>query len=130
MCGLVKNSGYEILTKYSGKKSNNFKISNKIDNLIDTYITNAQTKTNFDILKEFRTLQYQILNDKSIETINLRHDIDLLFKDKNNKIYYLEIKYNIFLYFNLFNNNKIIWIINLSLHIYLVSYVLYHFYNV
>lgn len=94
MCGLVKNSGYEILTKYSGKKSNNFKISNKIDNLIDTYITNAQTKTNFDILKEFRTLQYQILNDKSIETINLRHDIDLLFKDKNNKIYYLEIKYN------------------------------------
>ncbi|MDY6119793.1 MAG: hypothetical protein SPI03_00425 [Campylobacter sputorum] len=62
--------------------------------MIDTYITNAQTKTNFDILKEFRTLQYQILNDESIETINLRHDIDLLFKDKNNKIYYLEIKYN------------------------------------
>lgn len=91
---LVIHSGHTILENYSGKKGNRFKISIQIERQIDAYITNAQTKQNFSVEYEFKELQNKILNDKSDDLINFTHDIDLLFKDKNGEIYYVEIKYN------------------------------------
>lgn len=91
---LVENDDCKILEKYSGKKSNKFKISKEVDSLIDGYITNAQTILNFDILKEFSKLQEKIKNNKSENLLTFKHDIDLLFSDKKDQIYYVEIKYN------------------------------------
>ena len=91
---LVANSGYEILQEFSGKKSNKFKISPFADGLIDSYITKAQSDINFILPKEFHSLKSSILKDKSESSIKTDHDIDLLFKGKNEQIYYVEIKYN------------------------------------
>ncbi len=88
---------YEIIQKYSGKKSNSFSLVEDNERLIDSYITKCQTET-FNLKKDFELLKKQLfLNNKKegAKLITFKHDIDLLFKDKNNnKIYYLEIKYN------------------------------------
>lgn len=92
---------YNIIDEYSGKKSNNFSISKSNETRIDNYITNCQTTSNTDEQLElsFKNLQKEIINDinNNKENINnsFKHDIDLLFEDKEtNIIYYLEIKYN------------------------------------
>ncbi|MDR0723918.1 MAG: hypothetical protein LBF23_01895, partial [Endomicrobium sp.] len=92
---LVENDGrYEVIAKYSGKKSNAFELPFKNEALIDNYITRCQTE-NVDIDVEFPKLLKQIVSDASGQTIKFKHDIDLLFKDKETgKIYYLECKYN------------------------------------
>lgn len=91
---ISKNDKYEIIEKYSGKKSNKFKISASNERLIDSYITKCQTEDMF-LEAEFMALMNKIIEDKDPETRTFKHDIDLLFKDKNTGIYYyLEIKYN------------------------------------
>ncbi|WP_297207945.1 HinfI family type II restriction enzyme [uncultured Brachyspira sp.] len=92
---------YKIIDKYSGKKSNKFSISKSNEARIDNYITRCQTASNTDKQLEaiFKKLQKEIINDikNNKENINnsFKHDIDLLFEDKEtNIIYYLEIKYN------------------------------------
>jgi len=91
---ISKDSRYEIIEKYSGKKSNKFKISAANESLIDSYITRCQTEDVFlDV--EFMGLMFKIIEDKDENFRNFKHDIDLLFKDKKTGIYYyLEIKYN------------------------------------
>lgn len=39
-------------------------------------------------------MQNEIKNDKSKNLLTFKHDIDLLFSDKKDQIYYVEIKYN------------------------------------
>ena len=91
---ISKNDKYEIIEKYSGKKSNKFKISASNESLIDSYITRCQTEDMF-LDAEFVILMNQIIENKDTETRTFKHDIDLLFKDKTTGIYYyLEIKYN------------------------------------
>ena len=102
---------YKIIDEYSGKKSNNFMISKSNETRIDNYITNCQTaiNTNEQLEKLFNNLKKEILNDIKNNKDNIvnsfKHDIDLLFEDKeSNIIYYLEIKYFCFglLFFQLF----------------------------
>ena len=92
---------YKIIDEYSGKKSNNFYISKSNETRIDNYITKCQTTSNTDKQLEilFKNLQYDIIidikNNKDNINNSFKHDIDLLFEDKEtNIIYYLEIKYN------------------------------------
>lgn len=89
---ISKNDKYEIIEKYSGKKSNEFKISATNESLIDSYITRCQTEDVFlDI--EFIDLINKIIEDNDKNLRNFKHDIDLLFRDKETGIYYyLEIK--------------------------------------
>ncbi len=92
---LIENEDrYEIIEKYSGKKSNSFELSEANDSLIDAYITKCQYgDINLDV--EFPKLLNAIISDKSVKTQSFKHDIDLLFRDKKtNVIYYLESKYN------------------------------------
>ena len=95
MALLVENDGrYEIISDYSGKKSNSFELSSKNEALIDNYITRCQTE-NINIDAEFPKLLKQIIEDKDDRLIKFKHDIDLLFKNKSGgKMYYLECKYN------------------------------------
>lgn len=95
MTVLVENDGaYEVIRKYSGKKSNCFELSGKSDSMIDEYVTKCQYG-DVNIDEEFPKLLKKLAEDKDEKTYVFKHDIDLLFRDKKtNKIYYLEIKYN------------------------------------
>ena len=94
------NPNNEILRQYSGKKSNSFALSRKSDALIDSYITNCQINNfNEQELKiAYQTLIAQIRKNESDvnnEIATFKHDVDVLFRDKEtNKYYYVEIKYN------------------------------------
>jgi hypothetical protein len=69
------------------------------DNLIDNYITNCQNN-NFDeaqLLKNFNNLIDKCLSiesSNSVKNITIKHDIDVLFSNQDNEIFYLEVKYN------------------------------------
>jgi hypothetical protein len=93
---LIENEkDYEIIEKYSGKKSNSFVLSQTSESLIDKYISDCQLKPDGYCNSEFPKLQKQILNDRGVDKNTFKHDIDLLFKNKKTgKFYYLEIKYN------------------------------------
>ena len=93
---LIENDEkYEIVSKYSGKKSNSFQLSLSNERLIDYYISRCQAEPNFDIKLEFNNLLNKIISDKDTQISKFKHDIDLLFIDKNTNIfYYLECKYN------------------------------------
>lgn len=90
-----KDARYEIVTKYSGQKSNKFSISYENERRIDEYISRCQGEKNFDLDAEFNNLMNTIVNNKGDTFIKFTHDIDLLFRNISTNIYYyLEIKYN------------------------------------
>jgi len=98
---LEQNTNLEIVNKYSGIKSNTFKLSNKSDVLIDNYITECQINyySELELSKNYNDLCNIIIQNEQNENDNLmqfKHDIDVLFryKDDTNCHYYLEIKYN------------------------------------
>ena len=91
---IINDKRYEILTEYSGKKSNKFILSNYNDKLIDNYISKCQTE-NINLNSEFISLQKDIIVHRKDKGKTFKHDIDLLFKNKNTGVvYYLEMKYN------------------------------------
>ncbi|MDR0977695.1 MAG: hypothetical protein LBL71_01470, partial [Endomicrobium sp.] len=96
MALFIENDGrYELMPNYNGKKNNPFKISSENESLIDSYISRCEETKYIDINVEFQNLLKKIVADKNESTKEVKHDIDLLFKDKSTKkIYYLECKYN------------------------------------
>jgi hypothetical protein len=92
---IANENDYEIVAKYSGKKSNAFTLSRANESLIDNYISECQLKPDGFCNTEFPKLRTAILSDTDTNQNTFKHDIDLLFKNKTtNKYYYLEIKYN------------------------------------
>lgn len=92
---IANERDYEIVTKYSGKKSNAFTLSNNNEREIDKYISDCQLKPDGYCVSKFPKLQQSILSDTDTQQNTFKHDIDLLFEKKTtNKYYYLEIKYN------------------------------------
>lgn len=97
---LLANDNIEILGKYSGKRFNKFEITKESEQLIDKYITTASNSVFSDnqIKLNYNELIKQIIineGNKDLETIVFKHDVDILFKDKEKDIiYYTEIKYN------------------------------------
>jgi cupin superfamily acireductone dioxygenase involved in methionine salvage len=97
---LLANNDNEILEEYSGKRSNSFCISVATEELIDQYITNCETNTytEEELKENYNKLLDQIMineSNKNCNVIKFKHDVDILFKDKNeNIIYYVETKYN------------------------------------
>lgn len=93
---LVRSDGrYEIVEEYSGRKDNNFYITSQVSLLIDRYIDNCQLSEDGYCNVAFPVLQQSIISDKSGGKHSVKHDIDLLFKNKSTgKYIYVEIKYN------------------------------------
>ncbi len=91
---ISKNDKYEIVKKYSGKKSDRIKLSAANESLIDSYITKCQTEDSFlDV--DFMRLMKEIIEDKDENFRYFNSDINLVFKDKKTgTYYYLEVKYN------------------------------------
>lgn len=85
---------YEIIKKYSGKKSNIFKISETNEKRIDEYISRCQYG-DVDLELDFKKLLDEIVGDNDTNYEKFSHDIDILFRDKiTGKVYYIEAKYN------------------------------------
>lgn len=85
---------YEILKEYSGKRNNTFELSQINDKRIDEYITNCKIGVPASEI-EFLKLLKTIVADTDTTLLSFKHDIDLLFRDKESKkVYYLEVKYN------------------------------------
>ena len=97
---LLSNSQNEIIEEYSGKRSNSFYITKETETLIDNYISDCETLgyTDEELKENYEKLLKQIIKNeknKELEVIKFKHDVDVLFKDKNTGItYYVEIKYN------------------------------------
>lgn len=97
---LLVNKNNKIIEEYSGKRSNKFCISKKTERLIDQYITDCETHTYSEEEQKInynKLLEIIVENEKNekLETINFKHDVDVLFKDNISGItYYVEIKYN------------------------------------
>jgi hypothetical protein len=97
---LSQNSKLEIISEYSGKKNNKFKLSRDSETLIDNYISECQVEnySERELETAYSDLVRQILinerNDK-LQTVEFKHDIDVLFREKESDVYYyVEIKYN------------------------------------
>lgn len=92
---IIENEGkYEILTEYSGNRNNSFQLSQMNDKRIDEYITHCKIGIPASE-NEFSKLLQDIVADTDTALLSFKHDIDLLFRDKEtNKVYYLEVKYN------------------------------------
>ena len=85
---------YNILKDYSGKRSNNFVLSDYNDKIIDNYISKCQVE-DLNLKVEFSKLQKEIIAHRNDKGQIFKHDIDFLFENKNTGIiYYLEMKYN------------------------------------
>lgn len=95
MALLIKSDGrYDILEDYSGKKNNSFQLSTQNDTRIDNFISSCQYN-NINIDEEFPILLQAIANDNDSNLSSIKHDIDILFQNKETGvIYYLEVKYN------------------------------------
>ncbi len=97
---LLVNKNNKIIEEYSGKRSNKFCISEKTEELIDKYISDCETHTysEEEQKRNYNKLLDSIVeNEKNpdLETIDFRHDVDVLFEDTTSGItYYVEIKYN------------------------------------
>lgn len=88
-----------ISEKYSGKKSNKFRLSKKTSFLIDKYITSCQINnyTEEQLTEKYIDLLRTIIcyENSEEETVIFHQDIDLLFKQNAEGRYiYVEIKYN------------------------------------
>ncbi|UXZ05220.1 HinfI family type II restriction enzyme [Moraxella nasicaprae] len=92
---LIQNDGrYTILEDYSSKKSNSFQLSTQNDTRINNFISSCQYNT-INLDEEFPKLLYAIANDNDTNLSTIKHDIDILFQNKQTGvIYYLEVKYN------------------------------------
>ncbi|MDY4281179.1 MAG: restriction endonuclease [[Pasteurella] mairii] len=92
---LIKSDGrYTILEDYSGKKSNSFQLSTQNDTRIDNFISSCQYN-DINIDEEFPKLLQAIANDDDPNLSSIKHDIDILFQNKQTgDIYFLEVKYN------------------------------------
>jgi hypothetical protein len=95
---IVKNEEGLNINANSSKKME-LPLTEKSNKLIDKYITNCQNN-NFNeiqLLKNFNTLIDSCLSIESyhdVKDISIKHDIDVLFSNQNDEIFYLEVKYN------------------------------------
>ena len=87
----------EIISDISGKKNVSLSLTTMTDSLIDSFITNRQTNNSDNLNSKFKQLINGIVKNQKLDNnfITIKHDVDLLFRDKKSKIfYYVEVKYN------------------------------------
>jgi len=90
---------YEAVLGYSGSNKRKFKISAKVNRLIDAHIDTMQVASLDErgLEAAYADLIKKIINlreDDSEGVFELQHDIDLLIQEKTGVKYYFEIKYN------------------------------------
>lgn len=86
----------EIVKEISGKKNVSLSLTGEADSLIDHFISDRQNNNDNKLPEKFEHLLKNIItcqqSDKDL--ITAKHDVDVLFKDKTEIYYYIELKYN------------------------------------
>ncbi len=95
---IVESENDLKVNENSGKKIK-LPLTKTSNDLIDQYITKCQNSNanENELLENFNDLIDKCLkNEKNnnLKEVNETHDIDVLFSNKNGKIFYLEVKYN------------------------------------
>ena len=95
---IVEGEGsLEIIKGISGKKKVPLLLTKKTDSLIDHFITDRQNNADKNLEEKFEKLLESIVECQQEEgdTITMKHDIDVLFWSKQDKVlYFVETKYN------------------------------------
>lgn len=96
---VMLNPDNEIIEKYSGKKTNKFRVSKESIALVDNYIVERQRQISEgqNLERKYKDLLSNIIETEknALQTEKISHDIDLLFMQKSTKKYiFAEIKYN------------------------------------
>ena len=87
----------EIVAEISGKKNVLLPLAEETDSLIDRFISDRQNNNDNKLAEKFEQLLKNIVasQQSAKNLISTKHDVDVLFKDKRNGIYYYaELKYN------------------------------------
>lgn len=97
---IVENESNLSITEPSGKRHIELPLTSTSDQLIDEYITQRQNDTDYSpehLLTVFESLlnqMFEIEQSEAKKEIKTKHDIDVLFNNNSNELFYLEIKYN------------------------------------
>ncbi|MBL0686305.1 MAG: restriction endonuclease [Sulfurospirillum sp.] len=96
---VANEKNINISEDISGKRNIKLPMTQKSESLIDKFIANCQNSNynESELLENFNKLISKCLEEEQINSnkkISIKHDIDVLFFDNNDKYYYLEVKYN------------------------------------
>lgn len=94
---IEEEKSLEIIDEISGKKNVLLSLTEETDSLIDHFISARQNNNDNKLAEKFEQLLKNIVtSQQSVKNlITIKHDVDVLFKDKRNGIYYyIELKYN------------------------------------
>ncbi|MBP8591054.1 TdeIII family type II restriction endonuclease [Candidatus Shapirobacteria bacterium] len=93
---IAEEKRLKIVEEISGKKNVILSLTEETDSLIDRFISDRQNNNDSKLSKKFEQLLKNIVayqqSDKNL--ITMKHDVDVLFQDKNGIYYYVELKYN------------------------------------
>jgi len=87
----------EIVKTISNKKKVSLSLTKETDALIDRFISDRQNNNDNQLPKKFEYLLKNIVvtQHSDMDLMTAKHDVDVLFKDKRNEVYYyLEVKYD------------------------------------
>jgi len=94
---IAEEKQLEIIDEISGKKNVPLPLAEETDSLIDHFISDRQNNNDSKLIEKFEQLLKNIIaNQQSAQNlVTTKHDVDVLFRDKRNGIYYyVELKYN------------------------------------
>lgn len=94
---IEEEDSLEIIAEISGKKNVSLTLTGEADALIDRFISNSQNNNDNQLAVKFEQLLKDIIKAQQSEKGHStnKHDVDVLFKDKRNGVYYyVELKYN------------------------------------
>jgi hypothetical protein len=93
---IAEEKQLKIVDEISGKKNVVLSLTEETDSLIDRFISDRQNNNDGKLSEKFEQLLKNIVvaqqSDKNL--ITTKHDVDVLFQDKNGIHYYVELKYN------------------------------------
>jgi len=93
---IAEEKQLKIVDEISGKKNVVLSLTEKTDSLIDHFISDRQNNNDSKLSEKFEQLLKNIVaaqqSDKNL--ITTKHDVDVLFQNKNGIYYYVELKYN------------------------------------
>lgn len=97
---IIKNESNLKIVEPSGKKNIELQLTSVSDRLIDEYITERQINRDNSIEKFLIAFEglldiiFEIEKSTEQKDIKIKHDVDVLFENDKNKLFYLELKYN------------------------------------
>lgn len=93
---IAEEKQLKIINEISGKKNIILSLTEESDSLIDRFISDRQNTNDDKLSQKFEQLLKNIVvaQQSNKNLITAKHDVDVLFQNKNSVYYYVELKYN------------------------------------